>query len=122
MKKILELYQNLLIDRKNSPWSRQSTIESRYEELLSEVKEIKEAIDKKDINNLKEEMGDVLWDILSLMIIAEDTGLFKADESTQYAIDKMKRRKPWIFSGEKLTIEEEKVRWKIAKESEKKLT
>jgi uncharacterized protein YabN with tetrapyrrole methylase and pyrophosphatase domain len=119
MEKFTELYENLKTDRKNSPWSKQSDIKSRYGELLSEVLEIKQAIDNDDIKNLKEEFGDTLWDIMSLMIIAEDKGLFTADEVIQGAIDKMRRRKPWIFTGEKLTIDEEKRRWKEAKSKEK---
>ena len=112
-------YDMLKLDRKNSTWSSQNTMESRYDELLGEVQEIKEAIDRNDNLNLKEELGDTLWDLLFLVVLAEEKGLFTSDDIIQSSIDKLKRRKPWIFTGEKLDIAEEHRRWMKAKEIEK---
>jgi tetrapyrrole methylase family protein / MazG family protein len=114
-----EFYEMLKLDRKNSAWSRTNTLESRYDELIDEIKEIRQAIDNNDPENLKEELGDGLWDLLFLVVLAEEKGLFKAEDIIQSSIDKLKRRKPWIFTGEKLDIEEERRRWKEVKLAEK---
>lgn len=114
-----EFYSMLALDRRNSAWSRQDTFLHRYEELLSEVKEIKESLDNKDDENFKEEVGDALWDLLFLMVMAEEKGIFTAKEVIEGAIAKLKRRKPWIFTGKKLSIDEEVKRWTEVKKLEK---
>ncbi|MFH2021361.1 MAG: MazG nucleotide pyrophosphohydrolase domain-containing protein [archaeon] len=119
MDKLKEFYEMLKIDRKNSTWSAQNTFETRFDDLSSEIDEIKVALEKKDYENLKEELGDGLWDILFMIILAEEKGLFTFEAVIDNTIKKLKRRKPWIFSGGKLSIEEEKRRWAEMKQIEK---
>lgn len=114
-----EFYELLKLDRKNSTYSGECTFQTRHAELLSEVAEIAEALEKNDVENLREELGDAFWDLLFLFVIAEEKGLFTAKEVIQDAIDKLKRRKPWILSGKKLTRDEEVARWKETKRKEK---
>jgi len=40
-------------------------------------------------------------------------------EVIETSIEKLKRRKPWIFTGEKLSMDEERIRWEKAKSKEK---
>ena len=117
-----EFLEMLKLDRQNSAWAKQNTLESRFAELKSEIAEIEQALNKKDMQNLKEELGDALLDLMTLMVIAEDQGHFKAEEAIKEIITKIKRRKPWIFNGEKLTAEQEVERWKEAKKREKATT
>jgi len=114
-----EFLELIKLDRKNSAWARSNTIKSRFEELKSEIAEIEVAIEKDDMQNLKEELGDALLDLMTVMVIAEEKGYFKAEDAVKAIITKIKRRKPWIFSGEKLTAEQEVERWKEAKKKEK---
>ena len=114
-----ELYGIMRLDRRNSPWSKKDTMENRCKELASEVEEVKLAISSNDVQNLKEELGDVLLDLLFLLVIAEEKGMFTAKEVIDGPIAKLKHRKPWIFSGEKLTVEEETKRWHELKAQEK---
>jgi nucleoside triphosphate diphosphatase len=115
------LYNMLKLDRKNSEWSSLNTFEIRAEELEKEVAEIRLAIKNNDIENLKEELGDTLWDLLFLIVIAEEKQIFTAQDVIDGAIQKLQRRKPWIFNGEKLTKEEEHRRWLEIKRIEKNL-
>ena len=117
--KLEEFFEILKLDRKNSAWGRQETMENRHKELINEVEEIGSALETGDIQNLKEELGDALWNILFMYVIAEEKNLFSAKESIESAITKMKRRKPWIFTDEIVDIPEEKRRWKEAKRLEK---
>ena len=118
-KKLREFYEILKKDREISPWSKENSFLDRTEQLRSEVDEIFEAIKKEDWDNLKEEIGDSLWDLMSLCIIAEEKGLFSFEDTISSAHDKLKRRKPWIYTGEKVDIQEEKIRWQKAKDEEK---
>ena len=79
------------------PWIKEQTVEKHGKEVLSEAKEVVEAIEKKDYENLKEELGDLLWDTITLALLAEKEGLFKAKEIMDVVISKMKRRLLLMF-------------------------
>jgi len=114
-----EFYEMLRTDRQNSSYSQECTFETRQNELLKEVAELGAAIAKDDVENMREELGDALWDLLFLFILAEEKKLFTAKEVIEDAMAKLKRRKPWIFTKERLTREEEYERWQEAKRKEK---
>jgi len=114
-----ELYKAVKKDRNNSEFSRKHTMKARLEEFQSEVNEIKKALENKDFENLKEELGDALWDLIFMIAIAEEQKIFTGKEVINNVIEKFKRRKPWIFNGEKLDVEEEVRRWDKTKEIEK---
>lgn len=115
-----EFYEMLQLDRKNSAWSREGTLEFRTKEFAGEARELAEAVEKLDDENLKEELGDALWDLMFLFIMAEEKGLFTAKAVIEGAMQKLRRRKPWIFTGEKVSKEEEVRRWIEAKKEEKR--
>ena len=120
MKHTFEEFFNMLkLDRQKSPWSKQLDFHSRLEQLKEEVDEVELALKNNDMPNFKEELGDVMWDILGLIVLAEEKDICTGKEVIQSAIDKLKRRKPWIFTGEKLSLEQEKERWQEAKRLEK---
>jgi NTP pyrophosphatase (non-canonical NTP hydrolase) len=115
-----ELYEILKKDRNNSPWSKSRSLKDRVEGLRGEVEEIMEAMEKEDIENLKEEIGDALWDMLAVVIIAEEKYELDPKEMLQNIIKKIKRRKPWILNEHDYTVEKEVQLWKEAKDKEKK--
>ena len=114
-----ELYRILQLDRKVSPWSKNRTINERITELNKEIVEVNQAIEKKDLQNLHEELGDTLWSVLSVIIIAEERYDAKTKDIIDNVITKIKYRKPWIFNGEKMTEEDEATQWIVAKKQEK---
>jgi len=114
-----EFYDLLRIDRKKSSFAGDSTFAVRYEELVKEVEEIRLALEKKDDENLKEELGDVVWDLFCLMIIAEEEYGFAAESIVGDAMAKLKRRKPWLLTDKTVPKEEELRIWNEAKKKEK---
>lgn len=102
-----------------SEWASSRTIEQQFEELQKEINELKKAIKNNDLNNLKEELGDVLWDLIFIITICEQKGHFDIKEVMTSVLEKMKRRKPFIFEGKKTNLEEESDIWKKVKEKEK---
>ncbi|PIN76391.1 hypothetical protein COV17_02605 [Candidatus Woesearchaeota archaeon CG10_big_fil_rev_8_21_14_0_10_36_11] len=119
--KFEELYNALKLDREKSEWSNSISLKERAEHLKSESEEVLEAIEKNDVKNLHEELGDVLWDLLGVVIIAEEQNGFDIKEVINNALVKLKRRKSWIFEGKRLTLEEEKALWPKIKEKEKNI-
>ena len=116
-----ELLDMVRINRQKSSWSKKQTFNGAFEELIGEIKEVESALENDNMDNLREELGDVLWDLLSLFAIAEDKELFNSKEIVENIKEKIKRRKPWIFTGEKLTSDEEVRRWNETKKLEKKM-
>ena len=105
--------------RSNCPWVKKQTVESFAQEFFEEAQEVIGALKKKDVSNLKEELGDAVWDALMVAHIAEEQGLFTVQEVVQGVIDKMKRRKPYAFEGRQVTLEEAGKLWIEVKEQEK---
>jgi tetrapyrrole methylase family protein/MazG family protein len=103
------------------PWVKAQTFETMKEELLSEAKEVVEAINKKDFENLKEELGDLLGDIVYIIQIAKEKNLFNEEDVLKEVIEKKIRRNPHVFGNEKAETVEDALRlWKKAKDREKK--
>lgn len=121
MKNIFEkFYEMLKLDREKSSFSDSHSLEERFSEFKLEVDEVGKAIENNDDENLQEELGDVLWDLLFMIIIAEEKGKLSGKDVIDGAIKKLKRRKPWIFEdGEMKSIEEELELWNENKRKEK---
>ncbi len=104
------------------PWDRVQTHESLLKYLDEETREVREAVHKKDWENLKEELGDVLLQILFHSNIARGKKVFDIYDVLTILKDKLIRRHPHVFGKgkkEKLAPDEVKARWKIIKEKEK---
>lgn len=101
-------------------WDRKQTLESLTTNILEEAKEISEAVKSQDIDNLREELGDLLMVIFMEIEIAREKGLFSYSEVLTGAIDKFVRRHPHVFGDVKVnTPEEALAAWKKMKEEEK---
>jgi uncharacterized protein YabN with tetrapyrrole methylase and pyrophosphatase domain len=101
-------------------WDRKQTLESLATNILEEAKEISEAVKSQDIDNLREELGDLLMVIFMEIEIAREKGLFSYSEVLTGAIDKFVRRHPHVFGDLKVnTPEEALAAWKKMKEEEK---
>ncbi len=104
---------------KKCPWTGSRKIEDFKKEVIDEANEVAKAIDNKDYDNLKEEIGDLLWDTITLAKIAEKEGHFNSEDILKEIKKKINRRKPYLETGEKVTVEEAVEIWKKVKEQEK---
>ncbi|MBI3995862.1 MAG: nucleoside triphosphate pyrophosphohydrolase, partial [Nitrospirae bacterium] len=110
------------------PWDKEQTRESLKPFLLEEAYEVLEAIDEEDPETLKEELGDLLFQILFHSRIADERGEFGIEEVLSHAVEKMTRRHPHVFGpgassrrkGRKpATSGEVLARWEELKQKEK---
>ncbi len=102
------------------PWDREQTHESLKPCLIEESGEVIEAIDNKDEENLIEELGDVLLQVLMHSQIASEEGRFTFEDVVQGVSEKMIRRHPHVFGDKKAENAEEALKnWKQAKALEK---
>lgn len=92
-----------IIDRlrqpEGCPWDREQTHESLKKHMVEEANEALEAIDEKDWQNLCEELGDVLLQIVLHSRIAAESGEFTIDDVIQKVSEKMIRRHPHVFGN-----------------------
>lgn len=103
------------------PWDRKQTAESLKKSLLEECGEALEAIDKKDDENLCEELGDVLLVVGMIARIKEEEGKFNISDVLSGVNSKLIRRHPHVFGDAKASSPEEVLKlWNQVKEEEKK--
>ena len=79
------------------PWDRKQTHESLRRYFIEEVYEVMEAIDNKDVANLREELGDVLLQIVFHAQLATERGAFTMQDVIDDVTNKMIRRHPHVF-------------------------
>lgn len=84
--------------RKECSWDSVQTFDSIKAATLEETHEVIEAIDEKNYDDLKNELGDLLLHIVFHSVIAEDQNLFTINEVIDSISDKLVRRHPHIFS------------------------
>ena len=103
------------------PWDKAQTHESMIKCLRDECGEVVEAIEKKDDDNLCEELGDVLLQVLLHAQIATEEGRFTMSDVVDGLAQKMIRRHPHVFGNapQASTPEEGLANWKSIKEKEK---
>lgn len=106
-------FQNLLDIAKQlrteggCPWDREQSIASMAPKLLEEGAEVLEAVEKEDWENLEEELGDVLFNIVMISQIASEEGKFDMSGVLEKIAEKLVSRHTWVFGEEKAATAEE---------------
>ena len=104
------------------PWDRAQTYESMKQCLANETEEVFQAIDHQDMENLCEELGDVLLQVMLNSQIASERGEFTIEDVIDGLCRKMIRRHPHVFGEQQaLTPEEGLKLWNQIKAQEKTL-
>lgn len=104
------------------PWDKAQTHESMIPCLRDECEEVIEAIGQKDDENLCEELGDVLLQVLLHAQIAKEEGRFTIEDVVNTLAEKMVRRHPHVFGNEEYgSPEQNKKRWEEIKRAEKEM-
>jgi tetrapyrrole methylase family protein/MazG family protein len=101
------------------PWDRKQTPESLKPFLVEECYEVIDALDEGNPDKIKEELGDLLFQILFHARIAEEAGQFSMRDVITAIHEKMTRRHPHVFGDEKLFTDKEVLaNWEEIKKKE----
>ena len=104
------------------PWDRAQTHGSLRMELIEEAYEAAEAMmayeEKKEVDNLREELGDLLLHVIMHGVIAEEEDIFSIEDIVREITDKMIHRHPHVFSKEEWEQQEVKKTWEQLKAEE----
>jgi len=102
--------------RKECPWDKKQTKESLLKYFEDEFQELKMAIKNKDIENTIEELGDVLLEIMFLIVIGEEKDEFTINDVLERVVDKLVMRHPHVFKDEIInSAQEVEDRWEELK-------
>lgn len=102
------------------PWDREQTFQSLKKCLADETEEVFWAIDHEDMENLCEELGDVLLQVVMNSQIAAEMVAFTIEDVIDGVSQKMIRRHPHVFGDVKVSSPEESLAlWKEIKRQEK---
>lgn len=102
------------------PWDQEQTHESLVRCLIDEVSELIETIDRLDMPHMREELGDVLIQVLFHAQIAEEAGYFDFDAVAREVNEKLVRRHPHVFGEKSLDTSEQVLhQWEQIKAQEK---
>lgn len=110
-----------LREENGCPWDREQTHESLKPYLIEEAYEVIEAIESGDAAGLKEELGDLLFQVIFHSRLAKEKGKFTLEDVIATVCEKMIRRHPHVFGDGKAKNSAEALQnWERIKRGEKK--
>ena len=117
---LLETFQRLRDPNDGCPWDREQDFKSIADCTLEEAYEVVDAIDRENYEDLKSELGDLLFQIVFHAGMAEESGKFNLQDVIEEITSKLTRRHPHIF-GDKVanTPEESLMLWEQVKAEER---
>ncbi len=108
--------------RTAGPWEREQTPDSLRRFVLEETYEVFDAVHSGDADALREELGDVLLQVLFHARIAEDAPQhpFTIDDVADTLLRKLANRVPEVLAGEAISLEQQLAQWEERKSQEKR--
>lgn len=117
--KLTDIMERLLGEG-GCPWDREQTLETLRPFVIEEAHEVVDAIDKGDMQELKEELGDLLLQVVFQSALASKAGAFGLADVLDAICDKMVRRHPHVFGDEHAENSADVlVRWEQIKATER---
>lgn len=102
------------------PWDQEQTHQSLARCLIDECSELLDTIDRLDMPHMREELGDVLIQVIFHAQLAEEAGHFDLEAVAREVNEKLIRRHPHVFGGGRLdTSEQVLTQWEQIKALEK---
>lgn len=120
IERLLRVMRQLRDPEGGCPWDQKQTWQSIIPHTFEEVHEVADAIERHDAADLKDELGDLLFQVVFLAQIAEEQQHFSFDDVAASISDKMIRRHPHIFSDAVFANEaQQKQAWEAIKQQER---
>jgi len=110
-----------LRDREDGcPWDQEQTFATIAPYTVEEAYEVADAVERNDLSDLKEELGDLLLQVVFHARMAEEIGVFDFDDVARAINDKMVRRHPHVFADETYaSLAHQKEGWEQLKAGER---
>lgn len=120
LQQLLEITARLRDPDGGCPWDKEQTFATIAPYTVEEAYEVADAIERGDLKDLKEELGDLLFQVVFHARIAEEQGVFDFDAVATAMVEKMVRRHPHVFAGQSYAdVSEQIVAWETIKAAER---
>ena len=120
IQKLIDIMSALRDPDTGCPWDRQQTMESIIPYTLEEIYELVDAIEQNDTEEIRDELGDLLFHIIFYSQMASEAGSFDFAGVVSAVCGKLERRHPHVFAGQQLnSVEEVKRNWRKMKQEER---
>lgn len=117
---LLDIMAQLRHPETGCPWDVRQDFASLIPYVIEEAYEVVDAIERKDLDDLRNELGDLLLQVVFHAQIAKEQGHFSFEEVAQAICDKLIRRHPHVFAGTVFETDEERQQaWEQAKVDER---
>ncbi len=118
--KLIKIMEKLRDPKNGCPWDKLQTMESIIPHSIEEVYEVAEQVYSKNYKKLKEELGDLLFQVVYLSQIASEKNKFDFSDVVESISSKMISRHPHVFKNKKFkNIKEFKLWWEKSKNKKK---
>ena len=118
--RLIEIMAALRTPKTGCPWDLEQTFASVAPFTLEEAYEVADAIERGDMPNLREELGDLLLQVVFHARMAEEAGAFAFDDVAETIVGKMIRRHPHVFGDATVRTAVEQTRaWEAVKATER---
>ncbi|MCH2037965.1 MAG: nucleoside triphosphate pyrophosphohydrolase [Rickettsiales bacterium] len=117
---LLEVMETLRDPLKGCPWDIEQTFSSLTPYIIEEAYELVDAIENGTADNILEEAGDLLLQVVFIAQIAKEQSLFEFDDAASVIAEKLVRRHPHVFGPDasRISVEEQQKVWHDIKASE----
>ncbi|MCW8955820.1 MAG: nucleoside triphosphate pyrophosphohydrolase [Gammaproteobacteria bacterium] len=120
MTKLLEIMASLRNPTNGCPWDIKQTFQTIVPYTLEEAYEVADSIERGQMSELKDELGDLLFQVVFYTQMAKEQGLFEFDDVVQAINDKLIRRHPHVFADAEYKDDQSLHQaWEQAKASER---
>lgn len=121
MQQLLEIMRALRDPASGCPWDLEQNFQSLIPYTLEEAYEVADAIERNNLDDIKSELGDLLFQIVFYSQLATEQQAFDFNDIAQTICEKLIRRHPHVFAGKKVTTaEEQTIEWEKLKQQERK--
>ena len=118
--RLLEIMTRLRDQERGCPWDREQDFSSIAPYTIEEAYEVAEAVDQADMAALKDELGDLLFQVVFHAEMAREAGHFSFDDVAAAIAEKMERRHPHVFGDARIEDAESQTRaWEAHKATER---
>ena len=120
MDRLVEIMATLRNPNGGCPWDVEQTFATIAPHTIEEAYEVADAIEQNDMDSLKDELGDLLFQSVFHAQIAKELNEFSFDDVVNGVIDKMIRRHPHVFGDQSIkTADEQTASWEDIKATER---
>ena len=117
--KLVQVMKKLRDPVKGCPWDKKQTMESIIPHTIEEVYEVSEQVYNRNYDKLKEELGDLLFQVIYLSQIASEKNKFNFNDVVKNITEKMIFRHPHVFKNRKFkNLKDFKLWWENSKNKE----